>query len=167
MQVYDFYITPTDYEKAAENNIKPKTLEARIRELGWNKEKALNQELQRKTDRKYWAKIAASNGIGYCTFANRVNVHGWDMERAATQPLQDRKKQMASMIQKRIKYPREIVELAKSNGIKYRTFQQRIYNGWDMMKAATTPVMSASECGRLSKQGNELNMRWLFPKVRS
>jgi len=167
MQVYDFYITPTDYEIASENNISAKTLEARIRDLGWNKERALNQEVRRKSDRKYWAKVAESNGISYNAFTNRVNAGGWDMERAATQPLQDKKKQIAYMRQKRMKYPREIVELAKSNGIQYRTFHQRVYTGWDMMKAATTPIMSASECGRLSKQANELNMRWLFPKVMS
>ena len=46
--VYDFYITPEEYKRAAENGIRKAALEARIRKLGWDKERA-NQHKKEKT----------------------------------------------------------------------------------------------------------------------
>ena len=45
---YDFYITPEEYKIAAQNGINRKTLEDRIRKLGWNKERAINTPTKKK-----------------------------------------------------------------------------------------------------------------------
>jgi len=37
LQVYDFYITPEEYEEAAKIGITKKTLDKRIRYRGWDK----------------------------------------------------------------------------------------------------------------------------------
>ena len=42
--VYDFYITPEEYKRAAENGISKQCLEVRIRSLGWTKFRALNEK---------------------------------------------------------------------------------------------------------------------------
>lgn len=36
VEIYDFYITPEEYEIAEENRITKSTLERRIRLYGWN-----------------------------------------------------------------------------------------------------------------------------------
>ncbi len=41
MNYYDFYITPEEYEVAEKNGIDKRTLEQRIREYGWDKERAI------------------------------------------------------------------------------------------------------------------------------
>lgn len=51
------------------------------------------------------------------------------------------------------KYPKEILELARSNGISYITFKQRVRQlKWEMIRAATTPIMTRREIGLLAKK---------------
>lgn len=38
---YEYYITPEEYEMAAENGISRSTLNRRVRDLGWEKEIAI------------------------------------------------------------------------------------------------------------------------------
>lgn len=151
MNPYDFYITPEEYEQAAANGIDPDNLSRRVRLLGWEKKKAINTPLQQNTNRKHWAKVAEENGIRYYTFMNRVNVWGWEEERAATEPLQDRRSAAAAGTEKIRKIPAEIIRLAEQNGIAYQTMRARIKKGWDPHEAATRPVATHSEAGKLGK----------------
>lgn len=150
---YSFYITPEEYTEALENGICSTTLESRIRCLGWGKRKAIETppHKKQKIDKK-WVNIAEQNGICYSTLRYRVNRLGWDIKTAATIPLQDRSKQAKHANESCRKYPKEIVELAKQNGIHYDTFRRRVKNGWELIRAATQAPMTNSEIGRYVKE---------------
>lgn len=154
MNPYDFYIAPEEYQQAAANGIRAALLEVRIRTLAWSKERALSTPPHRKKRLgRDWIALAEQNGICYSTLRYRVNRLGWDKERAATQPLQDRKVQADIAREGCRKYPDEILELAKKNGINYTAFRKRITeSGWDMMRAATTPTMTLREIGLYTKE---------------
>lgn len=146
-----FYITPDEYQLAMEIGISPALLEVRIRLLGWKKEKALQTPVRKLTDRKYWADIAKQNGIKYESFFSRLT-RGWDMERAATKPLQtpeERREQALYATEFVRKIPRKYIELAASNGIAHATLHDRLKRGLDIEQAATLPITSHSEAGRL------------------
>ena len=91
----NYYITPAEYELAESMGICKRTLETRVRILGWDKKRATTTPLMTKKDisenlRKYPKEIlelAESNGICYNTFYFRVNKLKWDVMRAATTPI--------------------------------------------------------------------------------
>lgn len=154
--VYQFYITPDEYDKASKNGIRPALLEVRIRTLAWEKDKAINTPpLKFKRIPKEWVEIAKDNGICYSTLKYRTNTLGWDIERAATQPLQDRQAQAKLAYEKSRKYPKEYVDLAKLNNISLRTFHNRMESGWSLEDAATKPIMTSREIGLLTKEKRE------------
>lgn len=149
-----FYITPKEYEIAAGNGISASLLEQRIRVLAWNKERAISEAPQKKKPKipKEIRERAAQNGIGYHTLRDRIHYRGWDYDRACMQPLQDRSTQVKIAQEASRRYPKEIMELLKVNGINYDTFRHRVnVSGWDMHKAATTPTMTPTEIGMLTK----------------
>lgn len=149
-----FYITPEEYQQAAAIGISPALLEVRIRLLGWKKDKSLQTPVRKLTDRKYWADIAKRNGIKYESFFSRLN-RGWGMERAATKPLQnaaERREQALYATEFVRKIPRAYIELAASNGIAHATLHDRLKRGLDLEEAATLPIASHSEAGKLGAQ---------------
>ncbi|MDF9845125.1 MULTISPECIES: hypothetical protein [unclassified Paenibacillus] len=154
-----FYITPDEYELAAMIGISAIVLEVRIRSLGWSKERALTEPPQTKRALKgEWMKVAEQNGICYSTFRYRVNRLGWDMERAATQPLQDRKAQAKAAHEASRKYDPDLVAQASNNDVPYDTFRKRVTaSKWSPEKAATTPVMTSSEIGLMTKDKRTLS----------
>lgn len=85
-----FYITPEEYTEASMNGIDARTLNVRVRYLGWKKEKAMTVPVRERKNRKEWAEIAAGNGIKYSTFISRISKCGMSEEEAATKPLQDK-----------------------------------------------------------------------------
>lgn len=152
MNIYDFYITPEEYDIAEKNGIRKELLEVRIRTLGWNKEKAMNKKaITFKRLPKEWIKIAESNGICYSTFKYRVNWLRWDIEIAATRPLQNRSKQAKRAYESSRKYPQYYKNLAAKNGINERTFYNRLKSGWSLGDAATISTMTRREIGLLTK----------------
>lgn len=152
MNIYDYYITPEEYNMAAEIGIRPQLLEVRIRTLGWNKERALKTSPHTKKPLKDWVEVAEKNGICYSTLRYRANQLGWELERAATQPLQDRVAQATHAYEMSRKYPVEYLNMALENGIPERTFHRRMKSGWDIEVAASRPPMTARECGLLTKE---------------
>jgi hypothetical protein len=46
LKMYEWYITPEEYEEAEKNGISRDTLEHRVRYLAWNKEDAVNKPLR-------------------------------------------------------------------------------------------------------------------------
>ncbi|MCZ8518867.1 hypothetical protein [Paenibacillus caseinilyticus] len=147
-----FYITPEEYEEAELNGISPIILDRRVRELGWKKEKAMTVPVRKLTDRKRWRYVAEDNGISYQSFMSRIR-RGWSEEDAATKPLESPQevKEHALRASKCMQvYPSEFIALAEMNGIAYHTFRVRVKQlGWDYERAATQPVMSKSEIGKL------------------
>lgn len=162
-----YYITPEEYEIAAQNGVSPALLEVRIRSLAWDKERAITTPPHtKKRLNKKWVEIAQENGICYNTFRYRVNRLGWDEERAATQPLQDRAAQAKKAYEKSREYPAELKELAITNGIPERTFHRRMKDGWDLIEAATKPPMTHSEIGLMNKAKLQIYNERLFKKKR-
>ena len=149
---YDYYITDGEYELAASNGINSRTLDSRIRDLGWSKQKALTTPVQKRS--KYPTEILNlidESGLDMPTFHARIR-RGWDTVKAATTPKIDGSEKIQFAIDARRKYTDEILKLAKSNGIKYGTFVSRVSQlGWDVFKAASTPSMSKEESCRLAR----------------
>ena len=128
MDVYDYYITPEEYEIAERNGICRVTLKSRILELGWDKKTAITKPPRKTKDYGNYSKVAAANGISNQTFIDRVG-RGWSEEKAATTPIMNRKQCVKAMTDKTSKYPKEFIQLAKENGICYQTFATRVIRG--------------------------------------
>lgn len=155
MSPYDYYISPEEYTVAAANGITPKLLNHRVRELGWDKKRAMATPVRKMTDRSHWRKMAEQNGISYKTFTSRIYM-GWTEERAATTPLpspEEVRQNALRASEKARAHPEEYIQLAEQNGIPYATFQQRVTRlKWDYERAATEPVWSRQQMGRLGAQ---------------
>lgn len=166
MNVYDFYITPDEYEIAKKNGISSKILDVRVRDLGWSKKEAINKPiLHQKNYPKEILELAKNNGICYRTFKSRVNKLGWDIFKAANTPLMDNRKNINKAFDKVRKYPKEIIELAEQNGISAKCFYNRISKyKWSVEKASTTPVMKSSEIGLMNKHYGVKVHDWIFTR---
>lgn len=150
-----FYITPEEYALAEKNGIRPVMLDRRVREQGWPKERAMTTPPRKLTDRSRWWKVAEKNGLNYNTFMNRIKL-GWPEEKAATQPLrteEELKVQALRATDHVRRYPEKYLRLAEENGIPYHTFQHRVkYCKWDMERAATEPIWTRQQIGKLGAQ---------------
>ena len=83
------------------------------------------------TDEEY--AIAEKNGISKHTLNYRIRMMGWDKEKALTTPPRkytNRSKQ---------------IKIAESNGIRRRTFYDRLADGWKVEDAYTIPVMNSKQ----------------------
>ena len=143
MKIYDYYITPEEYELAEKNGVTKHTLESRVRYLGWEKERAINTPLKKEKYKELniWKKKAIENEINVGTFFNRIEKLNWSYEKAAT-----------TKEDKRRKYPLWIREELKKNGINYYTFLKRIEKGWDLERAYTEKTMTNRECLGLGRE---------------
>lgn len=150
-----FYITPEEYAAAAQLGIQSAMLDRRIREQGWSKERAMTTPPRKLTDRSRWRAVAEANGIGYNSFMNRIHM-GWSEEQAATRPLQnadDIKRHALHATEHARVYPEQYLRLAERNGIPYATFHRRVkYCGWELERAATEPLWTRQQMGRLGAQ---------------
>lgn len=162
MNVYDFYITPEEYERAEANGISRQLLDQRVRTLNWPHEKAITKLPHVKHPIKDWVEIAEEHGICYSTLRYRINRLHLEPEVAATKPLQDRTAQAKKAYEAGRKYPKEIIKLAKKNRINYDTFRYRVNSGMDMLEAATKPIMTPSEIGLLTKKKRQKGIQRLF-----
>ena len=156
----DYYITPEEYKIAEANGITRDALNQRIRVMAWDKNRAMSQPPEPKQKLpKDMVKIAEQNGICYGTFRHRVQQMGWTPERAATEPVmskEQRRRQAKAAREAGRKYPAEIIELARKNGICYNTFRTRMgMLGWSMSEAATRPLMSPRDKGLAAKPHTE------------
>ena len=146
MKVYDFYITPEEYKRALENGICKSTLEGRIRNLGWAKEKAINHPPQRRVKRSEWCQIAKENGISEVTFYSRINKYKWNVEKAATEPIH------VLAGRRRRKYSEEVYISLEKNGISRKTFYNRISQGWSLERAMTEKKYTKEEKAKKVKE---------------
>nr|WP_306474301.1 nucleoside permease [Bacillus pseudomycoides] len=140
------WLTDEEYARAAESGISKSALRRRVYDYGWDLEEALTappgsvrHEFERKHEK--WLKVALKNGIKSSTFYSRLNL-GWSYENAANKP-----------VHKKNKTEKNWLEVALENGIRYQTFTSRVrMYGWDLERAATTPVMTARESGKKARQ---------------
>ncbi|MCY8180867.1 MULTISPECIES: hypothetical protein [Bacillus] len=152
----DWYITPKEYERAAQNGVSKELLERRIRRSGWDKKRAITTPALKRMPLSEWADVAESNGISRKRFSCRINNLGWDEEKAATVPVAETKENMRRAQKKspRNQYrtlSRELVELAQENGIKYDTLLYRVRKrGMNPHEAATMPARSSAEVARIA-----------------
>lgn len=161
--LYDFYITPEEYERAEANGISKRCLEIRVRDLAWNKSKAITQPVIKKHSVKNWVEIAEQNGISKSTFEKRIYRLKWSYEKAATVPIIDEKVRIKNLSNKHRRFPKEILELAKSNGIPYDTFRYRVNRSkMSYLEAATKPLMSSREIGLMRKEKNQKGLDLIF-----
>lgn len=142
--IYELYITPEEYEKAEKNGIDKNTLYKRIREYGWDKQRALSQPKRVRPNLSKWKAIAVKNGISEGTFYSRVCNMKWDLERAATTPIIEHTGPKS-------KFSDEIVEEYKRNGISADTFRRRVREGWSIEDACTVKTMTKSEVTKLMR----------------
>ncbi|MBM6649045.1 hypothetical protein [Bacillus sp. RIT 809] len=167
-RVYNEVITDEQYLIANKNGISKKNVYQRVNEYGWSIEKAITKPIyntnKRKTERALML-LAELNGVNYATYRQRIKDgmdpheaavkrttisvelqialdNGIEVEtfrgrvkrgmtpyEAATQPLKIRKFST--------EYKKEL-KIAKSNGITYQKFYNRVMNlGFDPMEAAT------------------------------
>lgn len=140
-----YYITPGDYAAAAECGICARTLESRVRGLGWDVDRAISEPPQVQRSYPEWRELAKQNGVSNEVFYDRVR-RGWDLERAAaTRPL-SRQQAVSRAAGARCKIPQAIKDLAIANGIRLSTFYNRVYeSGWDLERAATEPTWSRKQ----------------------
>ncbi len=162
------YITDEHYLLANRNGISKKNVDQRVHEYGWTVEKAISHPLHKASKGKQnraMALLAEKNGISYQTYIKRIKKgidpheaatkrsdmslelemaldngickrtfykrveRGMNTFEAATKPLKNRKFST--------EYKEEL-KIAKSNGITYQKFYNRVMNlGFDPMEAAT------------------------------
>ncbi len=165
---YDYYITPDEYEEAARNGVTARCVNWRIRNSGWSKKRAITTPIMERKDRSEIAAKAREHGIGYGCLMRRLYI-GWDEERAATKPVRSAEEHSANakrMSEMNRKYPLEILEIAKQNGIQYSTFTYRARAGWDMVRAATMKAAYSNGAMRVKEIHGENflreNMKRLF-----
>lgn len=151
MNIYDFYITPQEYDRAEINGISKRCIEDRIRKFGWNKEKAITLKVRKNENRLEWLKIALENGIKKGTFYARINTRKWDVERAANEPI------VKKPNKGKFKYGEEVRENLIKNKISMPAFCVRLSRGWDVEKASTQKTLTREEVVEKMLKDNKTN----------
>lgn len=95
--------------------------------------------------------IAKANGICSATLEDRIRRLVWDKEQAIS---------MAPRKQRRI--DKRFIKIAKENGISERAFYHRLKSGWSIEDAATIPLMTRSQIGKMTKEKNKKYIDRLF-----
>lgn len=153
MNPYDFYITPEEYERAAANGVSKLTLEERIREYAWDKERAITTPVRELNEiGKQNIEKAKNNGVTYANLRMRLS-NGWSMERATTEPLTNMSALCAKLGKENKKYPSWVYENLMKNNIPLGTFYKRVNKcKWSLEKASTTPIMTKREAAKLGAE---------------
>lgn len=142
------YITPEDFKIAAENGISENLVAVRVRQLGWDIDKAISTPKKNKNKNllwKKWKNTALQNGITYKLFYKRVFYNDVNPETAATTPPMARKDITELSMKSIQKYDPKLLEVAEKNGISKQLFYNRMHRNWDIERAITTPPISKEE----------------------
>ncbi|AQY42360.1 hypothetical protein P4V72_05815 [Bacillus thuringiensis] len=163
---YDYYVTPEEYEVAAEYGISRELLDRRIRNCGWDKEAAMIKPSRyNATGWKNVKEIALKNGISRSTYTARIK-RNWRVIDAITTPPIDKyqalelAEKVNSKCQNKVLND-EQMKIASLNGICYRLARDRIKRQkWSVEEAITTPVLTREECAKRAKESSPwLKMR--------
>lgn len=157
MNPYDYYITPEEYDIAEKNGICRRTLEYRIRDAMWKREVAITKKPQKTAEWHKVKEIALQNNISRNTFEDRRK-RGWNLIDAMTKPPMSREESLkrANQFNKNNRVlTDEQIHQARMNGLKRSTAYYRFKKlKWDIEKATTFPILSASERGRRGKEAS-------------
>ena len=134
----EFYISPNEYTTAEKNGIDKRTLEQRIREYGWDNDRAVTEAKRARKNRKYWTEIALENGISKQLFYQRIDTLKWDAEKASTTPI-------LKPSGPKSKFAEGTLTKVQANGIQMQCFRRRIREGWNEEIAATLKPISKKE----------------------
>ncbi|MBW3493233.1 hypothetical protein [Bacillus sp. FDAARGOS_1420] len=159
--LYDYYITPDEYERAERNGINRRVLNERIRNLGWDKDTAMTKPV-RTSNATGWRKvreIALKNGISRQTYYARMN-KGWKLIDAISKPPIN--KYQALRLAEEANYwignkvlSDKQAEIASLNGVSYRLACERVKRlKWSVEEAITTPVLTRLECAKRGKEAS-------------
>lgn len=150
---YVWYITPEQYDKAAKNGIDRNNLNKRVRDYGWDIERATTEPIKKRFFRldEGMVKQARENGINRKALYSRLRI-GMDPEKAVTMPIMTMAEVTRKSIEDRRKYKPELMALALKNGMTSETYRNRVRNGMDEVEAATRPPMTKAEAGRIKKK---------------
>ncbi|MEK5070739.1 hypothetical protein [Sporosarcina sp. FSL K6-1508] len=148
------YITPNDYETAEQNGINYVALSQRVRDYGWDIDRAITEPLKVGVPFQpvweQWEKIATENGISKDLFYQRIKVNKWDEKRAATHSLMAGK-------HLRIGWTKEEREIAERNGLSANHMNLVITRinklGWSKERALNTPKISLKEQAKRIAEG--------------
>lgn len=160
----DYYITPEEYEIAEQNGIHINTLNRGVRDLLWDKQRAITEKpANLSKGLSEYKKKAKNNGIEAHLFYTRVT-RGWAPEEASSIPKIDnhdkaRLKEMTNKsLSKTKKYPEWVYESMKENNIKQTTFANRLRRGWTLKKACTTSVQEKGKYDRSDHYWKKLSI---------
>jgi len=137
--VWGNYVTPEEFEAAAERGICRQTVKNRIA-LGWKAKDAVSVPVMKTSEEyKRFRAMAVSNGIAEGTFKRRVQ-RGWTLEEAANSPLVSQKESiMRSQKARKKVIPEPSVKAAAENGVCYSTLYSRLRCGIPMSEAVSVP----------------------------
>lgn len=131
------YITPHDYVVAKANGISAENVESRVRQLGWDVDKAITKPVAPRVLHGM-VELYKANGISRQTYSRRVR-EGMSPLEAATLPTKTPREAAAVGAGRRKLNP--YIKRASENGISYQTFHSRISKlGWPKELACTRPV---------------------------
>lgn len=154
---YNYYITPEEYDIAERNGICRRTLEYRIRDAMWKREVAITKKPQKIAEWHKIKEIALQNNISRNTFEDRRK-RGWNLVDAMIKPPMSREESLkrANQFNKNNRVlTDEQIQQARMNGLKRSTAYYRFKKlKWDIEKAITYPISSASERGRKGKEAS-------------
>lgn len=132
-----YYITPEQYDIAAQNGIQGKTVDYRVRQLLWTIERAITQPTRKPGS--IWLAWKDKSVVSQACFYARVKNQGMTPEQAATTPVSEHWRKRT---RKHESIPEEYYQQAEKIGVKRDTFYNRIYvYGWSFEKALTTPLV--------------------------
>ena len=133
------YLTNQHREIAKSNKISLNTVNSRINR-GWTVEKAISlKPIRKDTDYHEARKKANEIGVSNDTFKRRIQ-RGMTLERASTTPLiPPTESQKSSVAVRKRVVKKELVELAKKNGIPYNTLYSRLCRWQCEYTCATLP----------------------------
>lgn len=139
--MYDYYITPEEYEIAEKNGIDYRSMYNRVYSLGWKKKRAMTEPIKRHRSHqshKGWVDKAIENGIPAMTYYSRI-AKGMTKEDASSLPTQNRS-EWAKEMRRRIKrkYPDWVYDNLEKYNIPQSTFSYRVNHlKWSLEKAST------------------------------
>lgn len=146
---YVWYLAPTHYDKALSNGISAKTLENRVREYGWDIERAMKEPLHRQKLKSILTdgiiETLKINNIALHTFKARVFVLGWNISKAITTPTKNNREAIQCAIDKQTIISKEQYAIAERNGINFMALRKRVYRGWSIEKSIITPIFTNKE----------------------
>lgn len=149
---YVWYLTPTHYDKALSNGINAKALENRVREYGWDIERAINEPLHGQKLKSILTneilETIDKNNITLNAFTKRVFNLGWNIEKSMTSPTMSRTEAINCAIDKRRIISKEQYNIAMENGINKIALRKRVYRGWSIGKSISTPLFTKRERAR-------------------